>query len=165
MVKIPNNINTVKHSTLSGSWASTSLLSLLSRKGRSTLWRRRMIKMVSSSFSSTCMNRVSVLGAEDSCLHVYLCSSLCHPISPFLLLCGKGNSGYSVCHITTFYLLASPLTIPAFHFPKATKWIKSIISISTVVFLLHLFPPLSFPASTQHSCPSHSPFSLPLTFH
>lgn len=39
--------------TFSGSWASTSFLSLRSRKGRSTLCRRRIMRMVSSSFRST----------------------------------------------------------------------------------------------------------------
>lgn len=39
--------------TFSGNWASTSFLSRRSRKGRSTLWRRRMMRIVSSSFRST----------------------------------------------------------------------------------------------------------------
>lgn len=37
----------------SGSCASTSFFNLRNSKGRSTLWRRRIIKMVSSSFRST----------------------------------------------------------------------------------------------------------------
>lgn len=40
--------------TFSGSWASTSFFSRRSRKGLSTLCKRRMIRMVSSSFRSTC---------------------------------------------------------------------------------------------------------------
>lgn len=39
--------------TFSGSCASTSFLSRRSKKGRSTLCKRRMIRMVSSSFRST----------------------------------------------------------------------------------------------------------------
>lgn len=41
------------HLTFSGSWDSTSFFSLRSRNGRSTLCRRRMIRMVSSSLRST----------------------------------------------------------------------------------------------------------------
>lgn len=40
--------------TFSGSCASTSFLRRRSRKGRSTLCNRRMMRMVSSSFRSTC---------------------------------------------------------------------------------------------------------------
>lgn len=43
--------------TFSGSCDSTSRFNLLSKKGRRTLWRRRMIRMVSSPFSSTCRTR------------------------------------------------------------------------------------------------------------
>lgn len=40
--------------TFSGSWASTSFFSRRSKKGLSTLCKRRMIRMVSSSLRSTC---------------------------------------------------------------------------------------------------------------
>lgn len=46
--------NSYSQLTFSGSWDSTSFFSLLSKKGLNTLCRRLMIKMVSSSFRSTC---------------------------------------------------------------------------------------------------------------
>lgn len=55
--------------TFSGSWDSTSFFSLLSKKGRSTLWRRRMIRIVSSSFKST-LSPVMANGALNHCSKV-----------------------------------------------------------------------------------------------
>lgn len=54
--------------TFSGSWDSTSFFSLRRRNGRSTLCRRRMIKMVSSSFKSTWTRQKEWETTPRSCL-------------------------------------------------------------------------------------------------
>ena len=59
----------------SGSCASTSFFNLRNRKGRSTLWRRRIIKMVSSSFRSTWRVKEGDVWQERHCTF-WLMSSL-----------------------------------------------------------------------------------------
>ncbi len=85
--------------TFSGSWASTSFLSRRSKKGLSTLCKRRMIRMVSSSFRSTLRKKKRSEIFADICRtknillqlivlwrsiwkYRYVCFSILHPTRP-----------------------------------------------------------------------------------
>ena len=78
-----NSINRQLDITFSGSWDSTSFLRRRRRKGRKTLCRRRMIKSVSSLFSSTCVqaNNIKLLSQQKSGWYYASCPFVCVPAS------------------------------------------------------------------------------------
>lgn len=66
----PDISHLIIYSTLSGNCDSTSFFRRLSKNGRNTLCKRRMIRMVSSSFNSTyakvCYNKILTAGIKNS---------------------------------------------------------------------------------------------------